>query len=248
MYRCFPPLVFVTYLAMAASTAAAPTAHVLYSTTFSNGIDKRLNLQEPTSESISVTREPGTSEKMLRVSIQRSDNFSHVANGVPRAEVNFGQVCRFRSQTLYRIDWSTLLPTGYVFDNQQPEGITQIHAGVPKGVPPFSLSLIDGHYVVDIRHANAAGEHRDLGDASTDRGAKVSWTLLYRPSPSGQNATTELFKDGRSVLTVDGLPNAYPNDDNGYFKIGIYKWWWTVKPTDVDERTVYFGDVVIQTL
>lgn len=86
---------------------------------------------------------------------------------------------------------------------------------------------------------------RDAGSAAADRGRWVRWTLHYRPDAGGANAIMELDKDGARVLAANGVPNAWPNDDRSYFKIGIYKWWWKERPSDVAERTMFFGDVVV---
>jgi hypothetical protein len=42
-----------------------------------------------------------------------------------------------------------------------------------------------------------------------------------------------------------GLPNSYPDEKSAYLKIGVYKWWWITRPSDVSERTMYYGDVEI---
>ena len=47
------------------------------------------------------------------------------------------------------------------------------------------------------------------------------------------------------VVHAVGRPNAYPGDQKAYLKIGIYKWWWLTRPSDVTQRTMYYGDVEI---
>ncbi len=80
----------------------------------------------------------------------------------------------------------------------------------------------------DSRQPEGIGQIHE--GAPQDRGRWVQWTLRCRPDSSGAR-----------VLSATGIPNAYPNDSRAYFKIGIYKWWWKQRPSDVAERTMFFG-------
>lgn len=239
----------------AASVASSPAAagnysssdyRPIYQADFQGSIDGGLMLQQPRGDSIQISPSPcSPSRNALRVSIRRQDDFSRVANGAPRAEVNFLSRFAFQQGREYRISWSTCLPTDFQFDSKQPEGITQIHSSQPKGSPPFGLSLNGGRYEVQLRDGERTATY-DLGNASGDRGRWVRWTFHYRPDATGAKAIAELEKDGTVVVNGNGQPNAYPGDDRGYLKMGIYKWWWKDRPTDVDQRTVYFSNLVVE--
>jgi hypothetical protein len=183
------------------------------------------------------------SEPALRVSIRQQDDYSRVANGVPRAEISFAGRFTFEAGREYLVTWSTCLPADFPFDSKQPEGIGQIHEGVPKGSPPWGMTLIGDRYQVQLRDGSQV-QTRDIGSATGDRGHWVQWALHYRPDASGASAITELSKDGAAALSANGVPNAYPGDSQAYFKIGIYKWWWQERPSDVSALTMFFGDVV----
>ncbi|MGZ3238227.1 MAG: heparin lyase I family protein [Burkholderiaceae bacterium] len=218
----------------------------IYQTGFQTGIDNGLMLQQPNANSIQIAQSPcSPNRNSLRVAMRRQDDYSRVANGVPRAEVNFFGRFTFQMRQEYRVNWSTCLPPDFQFDSQQPEGITQIHSGQPQGSPPFGLTLVGARYEAQLRN----GSHTqtfNIGSANSDRGRWVHWTLHYRPDSSGTNAISELEKDGAIVMSANGQPNAYPNDSRGYLKVGIYKWWWKDRPSDVTERTMYFGDIVVE--
>ncbi len=221
----------------------------LYFTDFASGVDGGLMQQKPKGESLMTVEAPGNrSGKVLRASIEKGDDFTRVANGAPRAEISFGTRVRFHAGREYLIDWSLYLPGDYVFDSRQPEGITQIHQGPSMGSPPFGISLVRSRYLVELRSAEGgrlAVDRNDIGDAQADRGRWVTWRLRYLPDATGVNGRLELFKNGALVLDRNGRPNAYVGDDNSYVKIGIYKWWWKERPSDVTSRTLYFGDVTI---
>jgi hypothetical protein len=125
---------------------------VTYESDWANGLDARLRIEAPTHDSMFTTllREDG--KIVLGVRITKNDDFSKVANGVPRAEINFSQVSRFVKGRDYWLSWTTLIPKSNKIDNLQPEIISQIHQssrGV--GSPPFSLMIAGGTYQVDVR-------------------------------------------------------------------------------------------------
>jgi len=228
------------------STAGSSGFQTIYRTNFSSEIDRGLMLQQPTPSTMTIANAPcQPARRTLRVSIRQRDDYSRVANGVPRAEIGFGGRFTFQQGREYLLRWSTCLPADFQFDSRQPEGIGQIHEGAPRGSPPWGMTLVGDRYQVQLRDGSRV-QTRDIGTASADRGHWVQWTLHYRPDASGANAITELTKDGAQVLAANGIPNAYPNDSRAYFKIGLYKWWWKERPSDVSERTMYFGDVVAE--
>lgn len=230
-------------LASNISTALDTNYQSLYQTDFKNGIDNKLMLQQPNSNAIKVAIAPcEPSQPAVRIEINKQDNYLHVANGAPRAEISFANVFNFMTGQEYIVEWSTCIPADFKFDNQQPEGITQIHEGQAQGSPPFGLALVHGNYQVELRNGKDT-QTFNLGNAANDRGQWVHWKLYYSPDASGTYAVTELLKNGVNVAMINGQPNSYPNDNRSYFKIGIYKWWWQQRPSDVEKRVMYFGDV-----
>ena len=219
---------------------------IIYSTDFNRGFDGQLRLQAPTNSSLTIVDSPGgRGGKAVKVDINDSDDFSSVANGVPRAEVSLANIARFQAGKDYFIAWSTYIPADYQFDLKQPESIAQIHEGPNKGQPPWGIVLTGGHYQVDLRGGPESGQHIDIGNAQEDKGSWVDWGLHYKPDPTGAGSVTELYKNGTMVLDKSGVPNAYPGDDQSYFKVGIYKWWWKTRPSDVSRRILYITDVSI---
>jgi len=51
--------------------------------------------------------------------------------------------------------------------------------------------------------------------------------------------------DGTLVARGGAIQNAYPGERNGYLKIGIYKWNWDARQSDVEERTMYYGNIEV---
>jgi len=176
----------------------------------------------------------------------RNMEFVGVANGVPRAEIVFLKP-RFKQGETYRISWSTFLPLDYVFDFKQEEIITQIHQETPQfGSPPFAIIVSAGEYKINVlgstngrilRASKSAGE--------VQRGSWANWDLTYTPDSSGARSITTLKLNGTSVAAFDGVSNAYQNDDSAYLKVGIYKWDWLKRPSDVDGRILYVSNVCI---
>lgn len=229
-----------TCMTLLLATRNANAQQMVYSTHFESGIDSNLMIQAPKSDSIqavSLQQAPA-----IRVTINKGDDYSRVANGAPRGEISFGGACRFSRGREYLIRWSTFLPDDFEFDSQQPEGIAQIHEGARAGSPPFGLMLNGTIYEVRVQGKPASER---VADAASDRGKWVQWSLRYKPDDTGSGAITELYKDNKIIFNANGITNAWAGDDAGYFKIGVYKWWWQSRPSNVSVRTLYFGDVRI---
>ncbi|HGL6716647.1 polysaccharide lyase [Burkholderia contaminans] len=221
----------------------------VYRSDWVRGIDSRLRLQEPVAQNITTAEVVGIDGTLLRVTMNRWQDFSSVASGTPRSEISFSPVFRFVNGGDYEVRWSTVIPADYRFDSRQPELIAQLHQWGSNGSPPFALLLNNGRYEVDVRAAPGMPSRSiAFGDPSADRGKRVCWVLRYRPDDRGVDALTDVFRNGERVVHVTGVPNAYPNDRDAYFKLGLYKWWWKTRPSDVTERTMYYGDIEMKAL
>ncbi|MET1536847.1 heparin lyase I family protein [Burkholderia sola] len=221
----------------------------VYRSDWANGIDPRLRLQAPTPQNITTGEPPGIPGTLLAVTMSRTQDFSGEASGTPRAEISFAPVFRFVNGRDYAVRWSTVIPADYRFDSRQPELIAQLHQGSNDGSPPFALLLNGGKYEIDVRGApGTPSQSFAFGNPSADRGQPVRWVLRYRPDDRGVDALTDVFRNGERVVHVTGVPNAFPDDRHAYFKLGLYKWWWKTRPSDVEERTMYYGDLEMRAL
>src|SRR4051812_23100348 len=101
----------VVFLTIAHAAVAKADGDPVYRLRLAGGLDRRVMAQGPRPDSITVADDPaGESGKVLRFSLSRDDDYSHVANGVPRAEISFASAFRLRQGTRYRIRWSVFLP------------------------------------------------------------------------------------------------------------------------------------------
>lgn len=240
------------FFAVTACSTSSPARHeggrytVVYRSAWHDGIDPRLTIQAPHPDSISIVAMPQFHGIALKATMHRSEDFTRVASGTPRAEIVFAQVVHFAVGKDYEVRWSTMIPPAYRLDAQQPEIITQLHQGGFTGSPPFALMLAGEQYQVDVRGgAGTSSQSFTFGAPAADAGKVVNWRLRYRPDDKGTNALTELYKDGVRVVHSAGSANAYPGDKYAYLKIGLYKWWWKTRASDVQDRTMYYGDVEI---
>jgi hypothetical protein len=220
---------------------------LVYQSNWSSGIDPQLRA-EALSGALKTVPSAEYGGVVLRARMNRNDDFTHVANGVPRAEINFSPVAHLVNEHDYWIIWSTMMDKDYHIDMVQPEIISQIHqSSRSPGSPPFSLMLAGAQYQVDIRGGRGTPSVSiKFGNPIDDRGRFIFWRLHYRPDHDGLYSVTDLYKDGIKVVHEDGLPNAYVGEGVGYFKIGIYKWWWLTRPSNVIERQMNYGDIDIK--
>ncbi|RQT41251.1 heparin lyase I family protein [Burkholderia cepacia] len=209
-----------------------------------NGVPPR-SVQAPEPRSITVAAVERGGPPMLNVRIDRNDDFAHVANGTPRAEIVLNRVT-FVNGDDYVLQWSTRLPDDFEVDDAHPEVITQILQLRPPGSPPFSLLLQGNRYGVEVRsYAKQVPRGVTFGAPADDRGKLVCWRLHYVPDPTGDDAVTELYRNGTLVYSERGLPNMYAGDARPYLKMGIYKWAWLSGPDKVTRRAISFGPVVL---
>lgn len=228
-----------------ARTPVRESQYVLaYQAIWKNGIDKRLGKQAPTSGAIAVVPTQEFGGPALQTTMNRADDFSNVANGTPRAELSFAGLTKFFIGGDYEVQWSTMIPRDYDLDHQQVEIVTQIHQSSPQGSPPFALMLAGDSYQVDIRGPHAVRKFT-FGDPRNDVGRIVYWVLRYQPDETGASSVTDLYKDGALVVQGRHIVNAYPNEVGAYLKIGVYKWDWKSRPSDVTVRTMYYGDIEV---
>jgi hypothetical protein len=244
---------FVLFMAAIASWACAPEGmdgkwQTIFQTDWRTGIDQGIAVQAPSRTSIEVVDASPAGSAALRVVIHRTDNFQSVANGSPRAEIDFAPLFLITRNAEYEISWSTILARDFKFDTQQPEILAQIHQGPNSGSPPVAILLDGERYVLEVRGSGKAVARRYvLGEASPDLGREVRWLLRYRADHTGVDSEILLFKQGVLVARcMQGCMNAYPDDDQAYLKLGIYKWWWAERATDVTERTVFYGAVSVR--
>jgi len=234
-----------------AGFCTAATAHegvVLFSSSWLDGVDKRIQFQRPEVKSIEIVDlQRGGIDKAVKVTINKDEDYSRVANGAPRAEISFNGFLHFQQKKEYSVSWETYIPDNYIFDTKQPELMAQIHQGPAAGYPPFALFFSEkGKYEIHNRTQSTVDSVNSFfGNLADDRGRVVSWELRYIPDATGESAVTELKKDGKLVYATKGVANSYFNDDGAYLKLGLYKADWKKKPSDVETRTIYYGRVSV---
>ncbi|MFM0052665.1 heparin lyase I family protein [Caballeronia grimmiae] len=235
-------------LMLVSSTVAAQTPQVLFQSQWEHDIGQSVGVQA-SPRGITFVDDPAHEyARVMRASISHNEDFSRIANGAPRAELLLPPPVRFVQGHTYRIQWSTMLPAGTRFDSQQFVIVTQVHQDAKSGPPALALSLQGARYAISQRGGaqyQKVSAAQWLCCADSDVGKWVHWELIYRPRESGNDAYTELRRDGNIVFQARGLPNAYPGDRGAYLKIGLYKPNWKKEPTDVDLVSMLYGPVTV---
>lgn len=122
-----------------------------------------------------------------------------------------------------------------------------------KAYPPLSLALKDDHWAVN--QSSGAMDNIDHDTKVLDpveKGRWVSWVVHVRWS-SGADGLTEIWKDGKQVLTTKGANTYSTKPITPCFKTGLYHPAWKKKNADkfneatttVVERVIYVADIKI---
>jgi hypothetical protein len=198
---------------------------IRYESSWNRGIEDDVLRQTSQPNDISVIADPLSPGKghAILVMISPDENFSKIANGLPRAEIVFP--VRFRQGHEYLITWKTYIPSDYPFSAFDTSIITQIHQGFRSGSPPVMLTIHGDEYTFSERGGlnTIHGRGTRICCATSDKSRWITWTLSYVPSASGGLSQTRLSKDGVVVFESIDMPNAYLEDEEAYLKIGLYK-------------------------
>ncbi|MFM0395709.1 heparin lyase I family protein [Paraburkholderia phytofirmans] len=207
------------------------------------GLGLLSSVQSPSADNVTIVDDPFVAgRKVVQVYVRSGQNYSQVANGSVRAEMVFKRDVKFVQKQDYLVRWSTYIPASYVFDPKLLMVITQIHQSALAGSPAMELDLNGSNYVVSVRGNSHEAYSKQICCASQDQGKWVNWALRYVPDSSGAHASTQLWKNGVAVFATQGVPNAYPGDNDAYLKMGIY----LLSPfQSLNQITLLFGEVTI---
>lgn len=220
---------------------------LLLKTDFADKTVKPWDLQA-NPEDISVVLNPLSSENVMKAHINVNEDFSHVANGAPRAEI-INSKLKFENDSEYIITFNTYLPPNFQIEtvSSNPNSFFQIHQDLMYGSPQLALGIDEYNYRMT---SNSSGTGfpdykpvvRLFGNIKDDLGKWVKWSIYYKPSFS-PNGRVLIFKDHRLMLDYTGI-TAY-GETTAYSKFGIYKWGWRKAPTTTTDITTYFSDIRI---
>lgn len=216
---------------------------------WNNGFGDAVTVQANPGDVAIVPDPDDASRKVLKVRIERSENFANVVNGSPRAELLFHKPATFAQGSDYLVSWSTYIPRDFAFDSKQLVIISQIHQSRMAGGPTLALTLLGKNYFISTRggmqvQKTTAGAKMCCADS--DKGKWVRWVLRYVPDDSGKHSLTQLWKNGAPVFLSTHVANAYPDDQEAYLKMGLYKSGWEKAPSDATSITLFYGPVSVR--
>ncbi|MDO9552898.1 polysaccharide lyase [Rhodonellum sp.] len=129
---------------------------------------------------------------------------------------------------------------GFQKDNDT-EIISQWHQET-LGSPSASLNVKNDRLILIVGNVQNVGSSKkdniDLGPVP-----KNSWNefVFHYVHSNGSDGLIEVWQNGKKILTRKGgniYPGALPK-----WKIGVYKWTWASKKTDVSKRVLYYDNV-----
>jgi len=244
-------MIFTATLALitplyALSQESLLTNQVLVDDNWKDGIPKPIELEARIGGIEKIKGSDG--RNAIRATVTKDADYSRIANGSARAEIQFSNQFRFQQGDNYIIQWSTYIPTDFEKDDNKFVIFTQIHQGERAGPPTLAMTILGDNYAISQRGGEnpmqiSAG--KKFCCISSDVGRWVNWTLDYTPSSDSKNSMTKLWKDGIEVFNEVGKPNAYDGDNSAYMKFGLYKPHWNEGDSNSADVSILFGPIKI---
>lgn len=180
--------------------------------------------------------------------VLKNADYSKIANGSARSEIQLAKAFRFKQGKTYTINWSTYIPSNFDIDDKNFVIFTQIHQGDRSGAPTLAITILGENYAISQRggeYPQKISAGKKFCCVSDDKGKWVNWKLMYKPVDDGPESATVLWKDGSEIFNVSGKPNAYLGDNEAYLKFGLYKPHWNDNGSQASEASISFGPITI---
>ncbi|GLS05461.1 hypothetical protein GCM10007860_26140 [Chitiniphilus shinanonensis] len=195
-------------------------------------------------------------KKSLAVQLRNTDPLVSSGKRAELSKLDIGE-----NGKSYAYGFSLYLPTDWKSDTSS-EGIAQWHVtGDPGDVarsPSLALMIQGDKWIVAKRwddqaistsNSLAALHYEVIYEAPLNKGKWEDWAFEvrwdYRPQAAGGTGYTRVWRNGVLVASVNA-PNSYNDQNQKYFKIGLYKWDWNNgAATQTTYRKLYIDDVRI---
>lgn len=130
-------------------------------------------------------------------------------------------------------------PSEYWQTDRDQEIFTQWHS---TGDPTLSFRIIDGRLVFRVGNSSNNWSHYDFGLLPKSQWIDFVFHIVHSKNSDG---LVEIWRNGNKILTHNG-PNRYSNETVlPRWKVGIYKWTWEKRATNVNRRVIYFDNIRI---
>ncbi|MGE5682100.1 MAG: heparin lyase I family protein [Bacillota bacterium] len=193
------------------------------------------------------------SPTVTRVQILKSDNYSGLANGKPRAEFqrrNF----YFTYGHTFRISYKYFIPSNFKFDYSGVNNLNMItqfkQTGVyGPGAPPRCFGHNGTQYYVEdyisVPNGGTIFHRTSFGNAAADAGRWQKWTFEFKAdSLSGAgHGYFKLFKNDTLVYSDNDRTWGWTKNTEYYLKLGAYKPDWNNFSSQQSDVTIHFDDI-----
>ncbi|UXY14277.1 heparin lyase I family protein [Chitiniphilus purpureus] len=203
--------------------------------------------------STTVVRTPG---KSMMVQLRNTDPLVYSGKRAELVKNNVGA-----NRKSYWYGFSVQVPTDWVNDSSM-DGIVQWHVTSDPGEisrsPSLALMVQGDKWMIlkrwDDKAISTSNDvktmHQEvIYQAPINKGRWEDWVFEvkwdYLPQAAGGVGYTRVWRNGQLVVSLDA-PNSYNDQNQKYFKIGLYKWDWNNGvATQTNYRKLYIDDVRI---
>lgn len=193
------------------------------------------------------------SDRVGRIEILYTDDYTGVANANPRAEFQRdGFNLDYGNE--YVISWDDYLDDDYVVETSGTDNLLTLAQTKNASVssPPIDFGQNNNQYVM-TRYIIRAGEaslfkRTSFGDIEADRGSWQHWELQFNVDSVHitNGSYCKLYKNGNLAYsdTIRTFPQTV--DTDFYFKIGLYKPDWTGQATAQDSIERFIDNIIME--
>ena len=216
----------------------------------------------------------GETRNSMRATLDRTDPVEFRSEVIAQEYVTSPGDDQLKFDRVFRHTFDFCIPSGFVQDDA-PEIFHQLHGQPDQGngeafrSPNLGFRLsgdgVSTDYVIFIRGDTKAltpssgGESRytyseefNLGSADGDINSWVEWTYEIYYTAEENAGYVKVWKDDVLVFEKYDITTAYNDDEPGYLKWGVYKWFWDSScscydlDTGATSRTNYYDNLLLE--
>jgi len=185
----------------------------------------------------------------LNLKINKGTDYSTLGFGdLPRNELTFNNNLAIYKEDVFIISWDMISDVHNQVEKCDNKYIfAQFHQQTNSGSPVFAIGVDKNKIYYEsctVANCSEKNSNRKISENICDIDKYSSWSIIFKSSTT-KNGFVQVYKNNRQIVDFRGF-TMYENDQYNYFKLGLYKWNWQVKPSNCNHHELIFDNIKIQ--